>query len=42
MEKIADGVEAHWLSGKGKDPSSAVNRESQADRLLGHETTHYY
>ena len=37
VEKIVDGMEANWLSGREKDPGAAVSKEDHAESVLGYE-----
>ena len=36
------GVKTHWLSGNEKVLVTVVNKEGDADSVLGHERTHHY
>ena len=42
VEKIVNGVETHWLSGKEMVPGTAVRKEGHADCVVGNERTHHY
>ena len=42
VKKTVHWMETHWLSDKENVLGAVVQKEAQADNLLGHERTHHY